>query len=703
MATTYQHWRLDKDQEGFLWLTIDRHKASVNSLNQAVLTEFDQILDGIAEQDAKGLVIRSGKKTGFIAGADIEQFTHLKDSKQALALIRQAQLVFDKLAALKMPTVAMIEGFCLGGGFELALACDYRVALDDPKTKLGLPEVMLGIHPGWGGTVRLPSLIGVVKSMGAILSGRLYSPRAAAKLGMVDAAVPRRVFRSATTFYLHNKPRKHTAPWWDSIISQAWLRPWVARLFYGQLEKKVKKAHYPAPYAVIKNWVHDGASGSKAMRHEAESIAKLLVTDTSRNLVRVFFLQNRLKALGRASDFRVQRVHVIGAGTMGGDIAAWCALRGLRVSLQDQSPERIGPAVKRAVALFHKKLKKDKAAIQAAKDRLMPDVQGLGVSRADVVIEAIFENLEAKQALYKKLEPQMKADAILATNTSSLPLDELNTVLKNPERLVGIHFFNPVAKMQLVEVVKGNKTSADVFANAQTFVGRIGRLPLPVNSSPGFLINRILMPYLLEAMRLFEAGVPATVIDKTAKDFGMPMGPVELADKVGLDICLSVAEILTQHFGGEVPARLRSLVEAGHLGVKSGQGFYRYRNGKPVAGMVKDAHLPEDIADRLILVMLNEAVACLRVKVLDDADLLDVGMIFGTGFAPFRGGPIHYAKQRGVFSIVQGLHVLEQQYGKQFAADAGWDALKPKEKPPKAPQPKPAAQQATTTAPTEVK
>ena len=413
------------------------------------------------------------------------------------------------------------------------------------------------------------------------------------------------------------------------------------------------------------------------LMEEAISVAQLVSGATAQNLVRVFLLQERLKSLGKGVDFQPKHVHVIGAGIMGGDIAAWCALKGLTVTLQDREPKFIAPAVKRAHALFKKRLKVPHL-IQAAKDRLIPDQHGSGVKSADVVIEAIIENKEAKQELFSQIESLLKPDTILATNTSSIPLDELSETLQQPDRLVGIHFFNPVAKMQLVEIVEGENTSQENKNKAAKFCRCIDRLPLPVKSSPGFLVNRILMPYLMEAVKLLEEGVPAQVIDRAATDFGMPMGPILLADTVGLDICLSVAEILGEALGLNVPEALRKKVKAGKLGVKSGQGFYQYKKGKQMKTKVNvdnsDSH-SEDIADRLILQMLNESIACLREGVIGNMDLVDVGMIFGTGFAPFRGGPMHYMEQRGRQDIVDRLKELEGQYGERFAADAGWQTI----------------------------
>jgi 3-hydroxyacyl-CoA dehydrogenase/enoyl-CoA hydratase/3-hydroxybutyryl-CoA epimerase len=665
---------METDSDGVLWLTFDRQGTSVNSMNREVFDEFSRVIDDIAQQKPKGVVIVSGKAKGFIAGADITQFTALKNSREAFDLIRQAQLVLDKLEALPMPTVAMINGFCLGGGLEVSLACRYRVAEDSDSTLIGLPEVKLGIHPGWGGTVRLPRLIGAPAAMQIMLPGEPVPARTAAKIGIVDVAVPLRELKRAASFYALHQPKPHQPKGLAKFSNAVAVRPLLGKLFYKKLAQKVNREHYPAPYAIVHNWIKEGV-GKNALITEAKSIAELMMTETSRNLVRVFFLQDQLKGLAKGTHYFPKQVHVVGAGTMGGDIAAWCALRGAQVTLQDQTAEKIAPAIKRAYALYQRKLKLP-YKIQAVMDRLTPDITGEGVKQADLIIEAVFEDLKVKQQIFKQLEQRAKDGAILATNTSSIPLDEINAVLAKPENLVGIHYFNPVAKMPLVEVVHGEKTSPEVAKQAIAFVSKTGKLPLPVTSSPGFCINRILMPYLMEAMQLLEEGASPISIDKAATEFGMPMGPIALADKVGLDICLSVAKNLTNYYGGEVPPRLEKMVSNGQLGVKSGKGFYRYQNGKMVkSSMSANNKSVPDMTDRMILRLLNEAVAVLHEKVVANGDLLDGGMVFGTGFAPFRGGPINYAKNRGVNEIVQTLGRFAQQYGKCFSPHRGWQDL----------------------------
>ena len=669
-----RHWRLEQDGAGLLWLTLDRAGSAVNALSAEVLEELGRILPVIARMPAKGLVLRSGKD-GFIAGADVSEFAALTGAAQALAHIRRGQELFRQLELLPMPTAAMIHGFCLGGGLELALACRCRVASDAPETRLGLPEVMLGIHPGFGGTVRLTRLLGPAAAMDLMLTGRSVSALAARKLGLVDAVVPERHLAAAAAAILLKRRTGHL-PSLARRLPGIWpLRPALAWFLRRKLAARAPREHYPAPWALVDLWARTGGDPEAMYRAEADSVAQLVTGSTARNLVRVFQLQERLKSLARTGVAAPRFVHVVGGGAMGGDIAAWCALQGMLVTVQDVDPARLAQVVKRAGQLFRKKLKDPREA-QAALDRLIPDLSGAGAARADLVIEAIFEDPEAKRALYRSLEPRMKPGAILASNTSSIPLEQLSAVLERPEQFVGLHFFNPVARMQLVEVVSSPVTAQAALDQATAFVGAIRRLPLPVKSSPGFLVNRILMPYLMEALTLVSEGVGPAAIDRAAVAFGMPMGPVLLADTVGLDICLSVARILGARFGGAVPRRLEEMVAAGQLGKKTGQGFYRYKAGRPVtSGGGRSALSREAIEQRLMLRLLNEAVACLREQVTLDEDLLDAGVIFGTGFAPFRGGPLRHNRQEGITRQEQQLRSLESQFGPRFSPDPGWASL----------------------------
>jgi 3-hydroxyacyl-CoA dehydrogenase/enoyl-CoA hydratase/3-hydroxybutyryl-CoA epimerase len=674
-STEARHWRIERDQEGIVWLTLDQSGSAINTLSVDVIAELDAHLMALEQDLPRGLVIRSGKPGGFIAGADIKEFLRARTREAAAELIRGCHTVFDRLESLGCPTLSLIEGYCLGGGLELALATRYRIALDEPRTRLGLPEVRLGIHPGFGGTMRAPRLIGHLPALDLMLSGRSLSAHAARKIGLVDYALPERQLARAARSMVLDAPPPHRPAWWHRLAGQRLARPVVAKLLRRKVAQRAPEQHYPAPYALIDLWLKHADEPKRMQAEEADSVAQLVIGDTAQNLIRVFFLQEKLKSRGRAAADRAQRVHVIGAGVMGGDIAAWCALRGLQVTLQDQSAQRIAPAIRRAAELFRKELKQPRL-VQAALDRLMPDTHASGVARADVVIEAIFENAEAKQALYRDLEPRMRPGALLATNTSSIPLEILGRALARPERLVGLHFFNPVAKMQLVEVVHTQHTDAGVLAHAGAFVRQIDRLPLPVMSSAGFLVNRVLMPYLLEAVTAVGEGIRPELVDRAALEFGMPMGPIELADSVGLDICLSVANILSEHIRIKVPEHLQRLVEAGHLGRKSGRGFYSYRNGELFKDKLdRTIPVPPDLADRLILSLLNEVVACRRAGIVEDDDALDAGIIFGTGFAPFRGGPMHYIRERGISNLKERLENLARTHGERFAPDAGWTEL----------------------------
>ena len=675
----YLHWKPITDAEGILWLHLDQQNSSTNVLCVPVLEELEQILNHIQSGvPPSGIVFLSDKKSGFIAGADIKEFTQIPDQAQAKAHVQRGQRIMDQIESLQCPTVALIHGFCMGGGYELALACRYRIAEESAKTRMSLPEVQLGIHPGFGGTVRLPRLIGAPMAMDVMLTGKHIVAKKAKKMGMIDYAVPERQMIPAARKIIMDKPPLHKPGRLQAITNHLLIRPILKNILIKNVAKKARKEHYPAPYAIIDLWAKYFDDPKKMLEEEARSEAELVVGSTAQNLIRVFFLREKLKAAGKKAPKvkKFQRVHVIGAGVMGGDIAAWCALRGLTVTLQDRREEIIAKAIGRAHKLFSRKLPGDRLAVTAAMDRLIPDVKGLGIPKADIVIEAIIENIEAKQSLYKNLEPVMRDDALLTTNTSSIPLEVLNQSLARPERLVGLHFFNPVAQMPLIEIVTASNTDADIAAKTAAFATQIDRLPLPVKSSPGFLVNRILMPYMLEAVKLHEEGIPAEIIDKVAKDFGMPMGPLTLADTVGLDICLSVANILAKELNTDVPVSLKQMVDGEKFGVKSGSGFYQYTNGKKEENQADNYNGDlKQIEDRLIGRMLNESVSCLREKVVESEDLLDAGVIFGTGFAPFRGGPLNYAKMLGINACETKLETLERSLGESFKPDEGWQNL----------------------------
>ncbi|MCX7032682.1 MAG: 3-hydroxyacyl-CoA dehydrogenase NAD-binding domain-containing protein [Arenimonas sp.] len=668
------HWQADRRPDGILVLTLDRADQGVNALSRGVLDELEAMIERIAMELPKGIVIRSGKEAGFIPGADIKGFEEIAAKGLVEDWIRRGQLAFQKLAELRCPTVAAIHGHCMGGGTEIALACRYRIASRDEKTRIGLPEIKLGIYPGWGGSVRAPRLVGAPAAMDLMLTGRSLSASAAKAMGLVDRVVERDVLLEEAVKLAQRgmkRPFKQRFLAWatNTGLARAVLAPQMAK----QVARKARKEHYPAPFVLIETWRRSGGLPvHAALKAEAKSVVKLAGTPTAHNLVRVFFLMDRLKGLG-GKDHGIKKVHVVGAGVMGGDIAAWCALRGFEVTLQDREMKYIQPAMDRATALFAKKVK-DEAKRAATTARLTADVEGAGVADADLVIEAIFENLEAKQALFARVEQTLKPGAILVSNTSSIPLTDLRAGRKDPSRFAGLHYFNPVALMPLVEIVRHDQLDPETERRLAAFCKSIDKLPVPVAGTPGFLVNRILAPYMQEAIIAFSEGIPGPVIDKVALKFGMPMGPIELVDTVGLDVAASVGKIMADFHGQALPDAFK--VEEGKRGKKDGQGLYKWENGRAIKPEVpKDYQAPEDLEDRLILPLLNEAVSCLHDGVVADADLLDAGVIFGTGFAPFRGGPMQHIKAVGADKLKARLDVLANRYGGRFKPRAGWDGL----------------------------
>lgn len=670
----YNNWKIESDENGIVWLHLDIPKISANILNEQVISELESIVIELMNDTPTGIVILSDKENGFIAGADINEFTTFDSEKAALENIQRAHSIFNNIENLKCPTVAMIHGFCLGGGMELALACQYRIA-EEESSRLGLPEVKLGIHPGFGGTVRSIERMGSFAALDLMLTGRTLNARQAKKLRLINFAVPKRHLITAARQTILKPPKVSSLPWWEKVINISFIRPLIAKILIKKVSARASRAHYPAPYAIIDLWVKHLNNRTQMLQEEAKSIAHLLVGKTAQNLIRVFKLTDKLKGLAKDKSISINHIHVIGGGVMGGDIAIWCALQGYTVTLQDQRHETLADVIKRAAKLYERLLK-EKRLVNSALDRLTPDINGCGLVNADVVIEAIFEDADVKCNLYKEIEPKLKRTAIIATNTSSIPLEKLTGSLKKPDRLVGLHFFNPVAKMPLVEIVVGEQTSKKAQQVAVTLTKKIKKLPLPVTSTPGFLVNRILMPYLTEAVTLFEEGVPITVIDKIALDFGMPMGPIELADTVGLDICLHVAENLAESMPLTVSEHLRELVNKKILGKKTGQGFYNFKNGKLIKPKTKHNYVaPSDVKERLILRMINETMACLREHVAESKDLIDAGIIFGTGFAPFHGGPLQYVKDRGQEQVLMALENLEKIHGSRFKPDEGWKTI----------------------------
>ncbi len=670
----FQHWQTALQDGGVLMLSMDRSGSKVNALSRALLQELDAILERVEIEKPSAVVIHSAKKD-FAVGADLNEFVQYEREGSVRAAIEYGQRVFERLACLPMPTVAALHGACMGGGTELALACAMRVAAEDSETKIGLPEVQLGIHPGWGGSARLPRLIGAPKALAMMLTGKPVLARSALESGLIDRlAAPGALVETALACArspISRRLDQRALAW----VTNTWpVRQVLAPIVRRQTAAKVNPKHYPAPFALIEVWRRGGGDIVQRLKLEARSVERLASTATAHNLIRLFFLRERLRGLAGDVAHGIRHVHVAGAGVMGGDIAAWCALRGFEVSLQDRELKYVQPAIERAQKLFEKKLKTSERIV-AAQSRLGPDVDGAQVKNSQLAIEAIFEDAAAKETLYAQLESALPKDALLATNTSSIPLYQLRHALKHPQRFLGLHFFNPVAQMPLVEVVRHDQLDPLIEKRALAFVKAIGKLPVPVQGTPGFLVNRILMPYLLEAVRLYTDGIPGPALDRAAKDFGMPMGPIELADTVGLDVALSVGRELAPFLALELPAGIDAKVQAGKRGKKDGEGFYVWKDGKPQKPEVpRDYRAPEDLQSRLILPMLNEAVACLAERVVDDADLLDAGVVFGTGFAPFRGGPIQYIRSEGADKLRAQLEGLAARYGERFKPKAGWNS-----------------------------
>jgi 3-hydroxyacyl-CoA dehydrogenase/enoyl-CoA hydratase/3-hydroxybutyryl-CoA epimerase len=650
MATTLsnlQDWRFSIDFEGIAWAIIDRKGESMNSLGRRPTEELAEIVKAVekaaASGEAKGLVLMSAKDTSFIAGADIREFQNFDTEPKIKEVVRQTLELFDRIDRLPVTVVAAIHGYCLGGGLELALACDWRIADREEATRLGFPEVKLGMFPGLNGTVRSIELAGPTDAMTAMLTGRMLRPTVARAIGLVDQLVPtHHNLRWAARKAVLQKRRSKGAPWWKRLMLKQPVRSLLAKQMRAKTAEKVREEHYPAPFRLIDLFEQFGDDPISMRIAETEAFAPLMASETSRNLRRVFKLSEMLKDEAPKDGFKPRKVHVIGAGTMGADIAAWCVVSGMQASLQDVDEGQIAKALSRAKGLFKRHLRTP-TAINAAVARLIADPKGKHIKHADVVIEAIVEKLEVKQKLFQELERQIRPGAVLATNTSSLRLEDIAKPLADPGRLVGLHFFNPVAQLPLVEVVHGEGTREEEVRKACTFVAAINKLPLVVKSCPGFLVNRVLAPYLMEAVRRYQLGEPREKIDQAALKFGMPMGPLELMDLVGLDIANHVGEELRLAPGTDNV--LASLVRQGKLGKKTGEGFYVWEKDKPKREEVSyDPAELERLGRELVKPMLDEAERALENNIVANADHVDAGVIFGTGFVPFRGGPVHYRR-----------------------------------------------------------
>ncbi len=647
LAPDLKHWRLTQDAEALAWLVFDKADARVNVLSIDAMAELALAMDVIEplakDGTIKGLGMLSCKPGSFIFGADISEFDSWNSEEQIAQGIRDAHALFQRIEDLPVPTAVGVDGICLGGGLELALAFKTVIASRSDKTRLGFPEIQLGIFPGFGGTARILERCGGQAGLTAMLTAKQYRASAAKAIGMVDVLVPDAMRLRWAVRKALMSPRPRKKPGLLARLTRGPLRGMVAKQARKLTAAKVREDHYPAPYALIEHFRVNGGSSAAMYKGEVDRFPPLMLSDTAKSLRRVFFLQDRLKKEAKGK-FRARRVHVVGAGLMGGDIAAYCALQGLEVSLQDIDMERIAPALKRAKRLFAKRLR-GSAAQKAAEARLIPDVEGQHLARADVVIEAIVEKLDIKQKVFADIEAKARPDAILATNTSALPLADIASGLKDPGRLVGLHFFNPVAQMPLVEVVFDEASHEDLVQAALAFAAQIKKTPLKVRSAKGFLVNRVLVPYMYKALESVAKGTPKEKVDAALLQFGMPMGPIELLDQVGLDVGAYVGQTLG--YGEGIGADLmQGLIDAGKLGMKTGQGFYTWKDRKAQRSLAEyEGQDLSALAHDILQPLFDECQQAVDEGVVADADLADVGVIFGTGFAPFRGGPLHYVRQ----------------------------------------------------------
>jgi 3-hydroxyacyl-CoA dehydrogenase/enoyl-CoA hydratase/3-hydroxybutyryl-CoA epimerase len=633
--------------------------------------ELNNHLDYIENNsnDLRGVVFKSAKPSIFIAGADLKSFADDPTPERISYLIKLGQDTFNRIEDLCIPTVAAINGACLGGGYELALACDHRVATLDSSTKIGLPETMLGILPAWGGSTRLPRMIGIAGAMNIILAGKVVVPKLAYKYKMVDRVCHKENLDYVAKSYIHNgkkKYKKHT-------LNRFPLK-YIAKSKATKNVLKTTGGVYPAPLKAIDVMIQGlGVSRCESLKLEEKAFSELLNSDVASNLVNIFFLQERSKKTKSDKDFKVNKTAVIGAGVMGVGIAQWISSRGIKVLLKDIKSEFVANGIKTISNLYSAAVKKrvmTKSEASNKLDNVTPITESLPMKNVDLVVEAAVEQLDIKQNLFAELETLVRDDTILATNTSALSIVDVAEKMEHKERVVGIHYFNPVHKMKLVEVVKGECTSDETVLKATQFVKKIGKLPVIVKDSPGFLVNRILMPYLIEAVHLANGGNDIEHTDKLLRKFGMPMGPFRLIDEVGGDVCQHVADDLLNRLNTKFPNSnlLRRMIEEGNLGKKSGQGFYKYSKGKsngacdvPRNSTFRLQCENEEIVDRLILIMINEAVRCLEEEVVASPKDVDFGMIMGTGWAPFRGGPIRYLDSIGSKKIAERLQELAKK------------------------------------------
>ena len=634
------HWSVEIDDDGFAWVALDVAGKSVNVLTREVLAEMAEVaglLEGNRAITAMGLIC--GKDQGFIYGADINEFAELASEEDVAALLEDVHATFDRFADLPYPTVAGIDGFALGGGLEVPLVCDRLIATSQPKTQLAFPEVKLGLLPGYGGTGRAYARIGAAHVLDMMLTGRMVSALEAHDMGLVDglvddAAALKPAMKAMAASLKGQKPIRRQIEGEDTAqaVEDA----------AAAFTKRLRPDHTPAPFAILDH-IADHAPDAKAISNAEKRIfPALMMSPASDGLRRVYQLNDMVKKTARG-DSGFSAVHVIGAGVMGGDIAAVAAMSGFQVTLHDMNKEAIDGAIDRARTLYERRLKTPEK-INAAMDRLVADPDGAGLAGADLIIEAVAERLDIKQAVFKSAEENAKAEAVLATNTSSIPLEDIAAVLTTPSRLIGLHFFNPVPVLPLVEVIASRQSDDAAMAKGMSFAGQLKKMPIRCQSSPGFVVNRALLPYINAGVAEMLAGGNADEIDQALVNYGMPMGPIELADQIGLDVMFDASTPLGM--ADEVAKTYQKMIANGTIGRKSGQGFYQWDDKKALRDRgVYEAQSQIALAARLLQPMIDECNAAVHEGVVASADHADAAMIFGVGFPGFRGGPLHAAKK----------------------------------------------------------
>lgn len=677
-------------EDAVAWVTFDLPGEKVNKLSRAVMERLREVLSELeSRSDLRGAVFTSAKDGMFLAGADVAEIQEVRTAEEAEAAVRAGQAIMDRIEGLSFPVVAAIGGVCLGGGTEIALACKGRVGTDHPKFQIGLPEVNLGIVPAWGGTTRLPRLVGIQSALDLMLTGRGVDARKAEKIGLLDRAVPHGRLREQALALLRELAQGRAPARKKPTIRDRLLEgnPVGRAILFSQARKRVlvrTGGHYPAPLAILEIVENGRTSKSHSLSLERQRVKELLPGDVSKNLVHLFFLNERAKKdRGIASEVEpgtIEATALLGAGTMGGGIARLLASRDLPVRLKDVSPEALGAGLKAARRIFDERKKRRRMSaweVEARMALIAPTLDWSGFARVDLVLEAIVEDMEIKKSVFRDLEPRISKDCLIATNTSTLSVSEMQSVLAHPERMAGFHFFNPVDRMPLVEVIRGRSSSDRTIATLVALAKTLGKTSVVVNDGPGFLVNRILGPYLNEATYLLLESGDVEAVDRAFLRFGMPMGPLRLLDEVGIDVAQKAGMVLARAFGdrAEPSGILSLLVAAGRLGKKSGAGFYRYQNERaapdPEVGSLVRAKRgsldPGEAVERGLSLMVAEASRCLDESIVRSPGELDLAMVMGTGFPPFRGGLLRYAERYGLERVASDLETWRARKGLRFA------------------------------------